>query len=91
RELFVLKGNAEPFELPESGRNVVMFTKDSVQVSGYVSPDKAKKVADSGYIMEFQVGQGKAVLFAETVSFRMFWDALPNLLINTVLFLPQAR
>lgn len=91
RELFVLKGNAEPFELPENGRNVVRFTGDSVQVSGYVSPEKSKKVADSGYAMEFQVGQGKAVLFAETVSFRMFWDSLPKLLLNAVLFLPQAR
>lgn len=91
RELYVLKGNAEPFELPENGKNVVRFTRDSVQMSGYVSPEKAKKVADSGYIMEFQVGRGKAVLFAETVSFRMFWDALPKLLINTVLFLPQPR
>lgn len=91
KELFVLKGNAEPFELPEGGRNVVRFTNDTVQVSGYVSPEKAKKVADSGYVMEFQVGRGRAVLIAETISFRMYWASLPKLLVNTLLFLPQPR
>ena len=90
-ELFVLKGNAEPFELPETGKNIVRFTRDSVQASGYVPHEKAKRIADSGYIMEFQLGQGKVVLFAESVSFRMFWASLPKLLVNAVLFLPQPR
>jgi hypothetical protein len=91
RELFVLKGNGEPFELAESGFNVGRFTKDTVQVSGYVTAEKAKRIADSGYILAFDVGRGKVVLFAESVTFRMFWTSLPKLLLNAVLFLPQPR
>jgi hypothetical protein len=88
-EIYVFKSDAGPYELTESGHNVARFAKDTVQTSGYASREKALKVADAAYIMEFRIGQGRAVLFSENVTFRRFWTGLQKLLLNSILFLPQ--
>ena len=88
-EIYVFKSDAGPYELSESGHNVARFAKDTVQISGYASHEKGLKVADAAYIMEFRIGQGRAVLFSENVTFRRFWTGLQKLLLNSILFLPQ--
>ncbi|MBI3578781.1 MAG: hypothetical protein HY089_05135 [Ignavibacteriales bacterium] len=88
-DLYVLKGDAVPFELSDVGHNVARFTRDSLQISGYSPKEKSKRIADSGYILDFRVGRGHAVLFTESITFRMFWNGLPKLLMNSILFLPQ--
>ena len=89
REIYVLKGDAAPIELSEVGHTVARFSKDSVQASGYASRDRVQKIAEAAYIQDFRVGRGRALLFAESVTFRRFWSGLDKLLLNAILFLPQ--
>ncbi|MGA3243348.1 MAG: M14 family metallopeptidase [Bacteroidota bacterium] len=89
REIFVFKSDALPLELTESGHNVARFSKDSVQTSGYVTKEKAQKISEAAYIQDYRIGRGRAVLFAENVTFRRFWSGLEKLLLNSILFLPQ--
>jgi hypothetical protein len=89
REMFVFKGDGAPLELSDAGQNVARFAKDSVQTSGYVSKERAQKLSEAAYIQEFRIGRGRAVLFAENVTFRRFWSGLEKLLLNTITFLPQ--
>jgi hypothetical protein len=89
REIYVLKGDAPPIDLSDAGHTVARFSKDSVQTSGYASRERAQKIAEAAYIQDFRVGRGRAVLFAESVTFRRFWSGLDKLLLNSILFLPQ--
>jgi hypothetical protein len=89
REIFAFKSDASPLELSDVGHNVARFAKDSTQVSGYVVKEKAQKISEAAYIQDFRIGRGRAVLFAENVTFRRFWSGLEKLLLNTILFLPQ--
>jgi hypothetical protein len=89
RELYVFKGNAAPIELSDVGHTVARFAGDSVQVSGYSPKERAQKVAEAAFIQEYRVGRGRALLFAESVTFRRFWSGLQKLLLNSILFLPQ--
>ncbi len=89
REIFVFKSDALPLELSESGHNVARFVKDSVQTSGYVTKEKAQKISEAAYIQDYRLGRGRAILFAENVTFRRFWSGLEKLLLNSILFLPQ--
>lgn len=89
RQIYVLKGDAAPIELSEVGHTVARFSRDSSQTSGYASRERAQKIAEAAYIQDFRVGRGRALLFAESVTFRRFWSGLDKLLLNAVLFLPQ--
>ncbi len=88
-EIFVFKQDGIPLELTESGHTVARFSNDSTEVSGYARPDRSKKIAGTAYIQDFKIGKGRAILFAESVTFRMFWVGLNKLLINAILFLPE--
>ncbi|MFH0992592.1 MAG: M14 family metallopeptidase [bacterium] len=90
-EIFVFKSGGQPLELTETGHNVARFAKDSLQTSGYASAEKAGKLSEAAYIQEFRFGSGRVVLFSESISFRRFWQSLQNLLLNSILFLPQPR
>lgn len=91
RELYVLKSNSVPMDLHESAHTVARFSPDTVHVSGYSVPELSRRVANSAYVLEFSQGRGKVVLFAETVTFRMFWKGLHKLLVNALLFEPRAE
>jgi hypothetical protein len=88
-EVYVLKGDAAPIELSDVGHTVARFSKDSVQTSGYALRERVQKIAEAAYIQDFRVGRGRALLFAESVTFRRFWSGLDKLLLNAILFLPQ--
>lgn len=85
----VFKSDATPIELTETGHSVARFSKDSVQTSGYASRERVQRLSEAGYIQDFRLGRGRAVLFSESVTFRRFWSGLEKLLLNSILFLPQ--
>jgi hypothetical protein len=89
REIYAFKSDAPSLELSDVGHNVAGFSKDSIQVSGYVPKERAQKISEAAYIQDFRMGRGRAVLFAENMTFRRFWSGLEKLLLNTILFLPQ--
>ncbi len=88
-EVFVFKSDSPPIELSDVGHNVARFSKDSMQVSGYVTKERAQKVAEAAFVQDYRIGRGRAVLFTENVTFRRFWSGLEKLLLNAILFLPQ--
>jgi hypothetical protein len=88
-EVFVFKSDSPPIELSDIGHNVARFSRDSVQVSGYVTKERAQKVAEAAFVQDYRIGRGRAVLFAENITFRRFWSGLEKLLLNAILFLPQ--
>ena len=75
-----------PLQLSAQGHTVGRFSQDTNAVSGYARPDKAKEVANTAYIQEFTLDRGKVVLFAESMTFRMFWRGTTKLLVNALLF-----
>ncbi len=89
RETFVFKGNGPSFLLSESGHTAVRFAPDTVSVSGYLPKNRGKRIADSGFVLDFHSGSGRVVLFAENVTFRMFWKGHQRLLLNALFFLPE--
>jgi hypothetical protein len=91
KEVYVFKSNGSPYELSDVGHNVARYPKVNALVSGYVPKEKAEKIADAAYIVDFRVGRGHAVLFTEDVAFRRFWTGLQKLLLNSIFFLPQPR
>lgn len=84
-EAFVLKGNGAPFRAVDAGHVVARFTPETTAVSGYSSPTRARDVAMSPYLQEFQIGRGKVYLFAESPTFRMFWIGTTKFVVNAML------
>jgi len=91
KEIYVFKSNGPPYELSDAAHNVARYAKANPLVSGYARKEKAEKIADAAYILDFRIGRGHAVLFTENVAFRRFWTGLQRLLLNSVLFLPQPQ
>jgi hypothetical protein len=91
REIYVFKGNGAPIELSEIGHSVARFSPDTTEVSGYASRDRSRKLSESAYIQDVRLGRGHVVLFAENVTFRMFWAGLYKYFINAFTFLPDLR
>jgi len=89
REVYVFKGDGPSLLLSEKAHSVVRFAPGVGSVSGYSSKERTKKVADSGYLLDFPQGQGHIVLAAENMSFRMFWTGHQRMLLNAIFFLPQ--
>jgi len=89
RETFVFKGNNPSLLLSEAGHTAVRFATDTASASGYAPPDRAKRIADSGFVLDFRLGSGRVVMFAENITFRMFWKGHQRLLMNALFFLPQ--
>ncbi|MEX1139227.1 MAG: M14 family metallopeptidase [Bacteroidota bacterium] len=90
REVYVFKGDGPSLVLSEKAHSVVRFAPGSGSVSGYASKERAQKVADSGYLMDFPLGQGHVVIAAENMTFRMFWTGHQRMLLNAIFFLPDA-
>jgi hypothetical protein len=88
-EVFVFKSDSPPIDLTDVGHNVARFSRDSTQLSGYVTKERAQKVSEAAFVQDFRIGRGRAILFAENVTFRRFWSGLEKLLLNAILFLPQ--
>ena len=88
-QVYVFKRNGIPIELTDAGHTVASFSKDTTEVSGYAFPERAKRTAETSYIQDFRSGKGHIVLFAEDVSFRMFWLGLNRMLMNAVMYLPE--
>jgi len=91
REIYVFKGNGVPIELSDVGHSVIRFSPDTAEVSGYAARDRAKKLAETAYVQDVRMGRGHVILFAENVTFRMFWTGLYDYLVNAFTFLPDPK
>ncbi|MCI0404321.1 MAG: hypothetical protein L0212_12520, partial [Acidobacteria bacterium] len=84
--LAVLNRTAPILELSADGENVIHFPKENLKVSGFITAENEKKLAQTAYLLRERKGQGFVILFADTPVFRGFWDSTSRLLINAIYF-----
>ncbi len=86
----VLKTSSTMFELSGNGYNVGIYTK-SPRLSGYISKENEKMLEETPFIVHEQLGSGNVILFADDPNFRLFFDGLNKLFLNSVLIMPGIR
>ncbi|PKP25043.1 MAG: zinc carboxypeptidase [Bacteroidetes bacterium HGW-Bacteroidetes-2] len=69
----------------QSYNNPILFTKKPL-LSGYITKDNLKNLANSSAFKAENFGKGKILLFIENTNFRAFWFGTNKLLMNTVFF-----
>ena len=84
--LAVLNRTAPILALTADGENVAYFPADNLKLSGFLSPENEKKLAQTAYLLREAKGRGQVILFADMPVFRGFWDSTARLLENAVLF-----
>jgi len=89
-EIAVLKTTQTMFELSERGYNVGMYTK-SPRLSGYISKENEKLLEETPFLVHEQLGAGNIVLFADDPNFRLFFDGLNRVFLNSILLMPSIR
>ncbi len=77
----VFKPSVNPFA------TVAKYAADPV-VSGFVSGDNTRKLANSAAIVVANSGGGRVVLFADNPNFRGYWYGTSRLFLNAVFFGP---
>jgi hypothetical protein len=82
----VLNDTAPILELTSKGENVAYFPKENLQLSGFISAENERKVAQSAFLIREHAGRGAVVLFADNPVFRGFWDGTTRLLLNAIFF-----
>jgi hypothetical protein len=53
-----------------------------------MSKENEQKLEETAYLVHEQLGGGNIVLFADDPNFRLFWDGLNRLFLNSVLVMP---
>jgi hypothetical protein len=86
----VFRTSDAAFELSESGYNVGVYSK-SPRVSGHMSAENEKYIAGTPFLIHESLGSGNVVLFADDPNFRLFWDGLNRVFLNSVLVMPGIR
>jgi len=86
----VFKTSRAVFELSGKGYNVGIYAK-SPRLSGYMSKENEKKLEDTPFLIHEQLGSGNIILFADDPNFRLFWESLNKIFLNSVLLMPSIR
>ncbi len=86
----VLRTTSEVFELSSSGYNVGVY-RASARIAGHLSPENEKFVEGTPFLIHETHGAGNIVLFADDPNFRLFWDSLNKVFLNSVLLMPSIR
>ena len=89
-DINVFKSNQTMFELSEKGYNVGIYTK-SPRRSGYMSKKNEQLLEETPFLVHEQVGAGNVILFADDPNFRLFWNGLNRIFLNSVLVMPSVR
>ncbi|MBI5021630.1 MAG: hypothetical protein HZB59_09350 [Ignavibacteriales bacterium] len=86
----VLKTGNTMYELSSNGYNVGIYTK-SPRLSGYMSKENEKMIAETPFLVHEQLGSGNIILFADDPNFRLLWENLNKIFLNSVLLMPSIR
>ncbi len=89
-DIAVFKENNTLYELSDHGYNAGIFTA-TPRMSGYLSKENERKVEGTPYLIHEQLGSGNIILFTDDPNFRLFWDGLNKLFLNSVLLMPSIR
>jgi len=69
----------------QSYNNPILFTENPL-LSGYITKDNLKTLANSSAFKVENFGSGKVLLFLENTNFRAFWFGTNKLLMNAIFF-----
>jgi hypothetical protein len=82
----VINETSPIFELTAKGENIAYYPKENIKLSGFLTPENEKKLAQTAYLVRERQGRGFVILFAENPAFRGFWDGTTRLLMNAIYF-----
>ena len=69
-------------------RTLGFFADKDVRISGFVWEDMEKIFPGKAYLIVEPVGRGKVLMFADDPNFRLNWQSLNRLFLNSVLLSP---
>ena len=69
----------------QSYNNPILFSEKPL-LSGYISKDNLKELANTSAFKAVNFGGGKVLLFSDNTNFRAFWFGTNKLLMNAVFF-----
>lgn len=84
-QTFVLHQGSLVFEPGEGIETVAYFGANPQRLSGVISPENLKRLAQGGWLVSKRMGRGTVVLFADDPLFRLFWRSTQPLLMNAIL------
>jgi hypothetical protein len=87
-QTFVLHQGTTVFEPGEGIETVAYFPQTPQRLSGVISAENTRRLAQGGWLVTKQVGRGSIVLFADDPLFRLFWRSAQPLLLNAILLGP---
>jgi zinc carboxypeptidase len=90
RDLPVFLDGSTFWKLSRGGANPVVFTADSLTLSGFVWPDNTERLLkNTAWAVVENHGNGRVVLFLADPLFRGFWRGTAKLVTNAMLVGPQ--
>lgn len=88
RNLFTFRNSRLVFKPSQNPFATVARYASNPVVSGFVSNDNARKLANTASIVVAGSGQGRVVIFADNPNFRGYWHGTSRLFLNAVFFGP---
>ena len=71
---------AAPFRFAEPSR---------LHLAGFAYPDSLERLAGTPYALEERVGSGHIVLILDDPNFRLYWQGLSRLFLNSLVLSPS--
>ncbi len=88
----VLVNSARFLARSRDGANVVTFEGKDLHLSGFIWPNNTVELlSGTAYLIHEPTGRGHVILYAQDPNFRLFWQGLTRLFLNSVLFAPSMR
>ncbi len=87
KSLHALVSSRRSFGL-DVGTPVAVFPS-SASVAGFLPEAREADLAGRAYLVDVPMGRGHVVLFAEDPNFRLFWNGLTRLFLNSLLLLDK--
>jgi hypothetical protein len=80
------------FTRSRDGANVVRFEGENLRLSGFVWPNNTLELLrGTSYVISEPTNRGQVILYAHDPNFRLFWQGLTRLFLNSLLFAPSLR
>ena len=79
--------NTTLFVKPDSSsyKNPIQYTKKPL-LSGYISKENLKVLAETIPFKTANMGKGKVIVFTDNTNFRAFWYGTNKLMMNAIFF-----
>ncbi|MEO0425310.1 MAG: hypothetical protein AAF184_23440, partial [Pseudomonadota bacterium] len=80
------KGELRLRRVADRFANVAVYDEEATVMSGFVSPENAKRLGGSAAIVAEPVGRGRLILFADVPNFRAYFHGTERVYSNALFF-----